>query len=245
MKKLFLLWGSSVLVSLVLNGQVYGMEDSVVSESEIEDPVMFESKSKSKDKGNILADFSFLKKCPNKYEEELKKLLGEIELFVEIETKKLKKLGKSEEEIELFVAQIFMKEVDSKGSAELEKFIQENLPKDSLFRKKSFWQSHGDKVILGTAIVSAAIIGYWSSELEALIVKHKKIVIISLALLLFGGVGCYCLKNCKDGGLWKSIKKDAESLKNVTKILTLVLPPATYLIFRNIFKKKKLTTIEI
>jgi hypothetical protein len=233
MKKLFLLWVGSVLVSLVLNGQVYGMEWSETKNSGFE--------RKDSRLGGDMDDFDFdFLEQPHSYEDEIYKLLERIEPHV----KKIEKQEKTEKEKELFILQLFMKEVNSKGSPELKEFIQNNLPKDSPFRKKSFWKNHGDKVILGTAIVSAAIMGYWSSELESLIVKHKKIVVISLALLLFGGVGCYCLKNCKDGGLWKTIKKDAESLKNVTKILTLVLPPATYLAFRSIFKKKE-PTIEI
>jgi hypothetical protein len=120
---------------------------------------------------------------------------------------------------------------------------------------ENFLQNHGNKILLGTAIVSAAIMGYWSDELEALIVKNKKIVLVSLGLLLFGGMGHYYWKNCKkNGGIWGSIKKDVESLKNVTKILAIVLTPATYFFFRtkkvktgirSIFNKGKEPKIEI
>jgi hypothetical protein len=217
MKKLSLLWLGSVLISLVLNGQMYGMKKAPRMKKE------------------------FAEEMEKEFAEEIEKLMlgvgGVMESLID--------QGKEKE-----AAEYFKKYFEEHGSPELKKFMKDNspegvpFPKSNDTKKESFWKNHGDKVILGTTIVSAAIMGYWSSELEALIIKHKKIILISLALLLFGGIGHYCLKNCKDGGLWKTIKKDAESLKNVTRILTLVLPPATYLAFRSIFKKKE-PTIEI
>ena len=62
---------------------------------------------------------------------------------------------------------------------------------------------------------------------------------ISLGLVLFGGSMYYWNKH-KGDGVWKSVKNDAKSLKNISKILYLALAvvPGTYALFRCPFTKK-------